>query len=50
VVQTLAAEGPDHSFGDGVRLGRTNGRGDGVDPDPFGTPAEIAAIDRIPIA
>jgi hypothetical protein len=50
VVQALAAQGPDHPFGDRVGLWRVNGAGDGVDTDAAGTLAEVATVDRIAIA
>ncbi len=50
VVQTFLAECPDNAFGNCVRTRRSNGRGDGVDTDASGPPAEVAAVDGISIA
>ena len=49
VVQTFAAECPDHSLDDGVRPRCPNGCGDAVDTHPSGPLAEVAAVHRVPI-
>ena len=49
VVEALAAERPDDSFDDGVCLWGVNRRRDTVDTDAPGAPAEVTAIDGIPI-
>src|SRR2546422_1409178 len=46
VVEALAAERPDDSFGDGVRLGRVNRRGDSIDTDTPGAPKANAIAER----
>ena len=50
VVQTFLAECPDNAFGNCVRTRRSNGRGDGIDTDALGPPAEVTAVDGISIA
>jgi hypothetical protein len=50
VVQAFSAECPDHSLDDRVRTRRSNGCSDGIDTDPSGVPAEVAAVDGIAIA
>ena len=49
VVEALAAERSDEAFGDRVRLGRVNRRGDSIDADTPGAPTEVVAVDRIAI-
>ena len=49
VVQTLASKRSNHSLDDGIRPRCSNGRGDTVDTDPFGSLAEVATIHSIPI-
>jgi hypothetical protein len=49
VVEALAAERPDDSFADGVRLWRVDRRRDPIDTDAPGAQAEVTAIDGIPI-
>ncbi len=50
MVETLSAQGPDHSLRDGVGLWCMDRAGDSVDADATGSPAEIATIDCIAIA
>src|SRR6266581_5242618 len=50
MVETLSAQGPDHSLRDGVGLWRVNGRGDRVDADTPSALPKIPAIDGVPIA
>jgi hypothetical protein len=50
VVETLSAQGPDHSLGDGVGLWRVDRASDSVDADPLGALSEIAAIDSISVS
>ena len=49
MVQTFSTQGPDESFDDRIRTRACYGRGDGVDTDPSGPLAEVAAIDHIMI-
>src|SRR6266487_4510379 len=49
VVKALSAQGPDHSFRDGIRHWRVDRSGDSVDADALGALSEVAAIDGIPI-
>jgi hypothetical protein len=49
VIEALAAERPDDSFDDGARRRRMNRRHDAVDADAPRAPAEVTAIDGIPI-
>ena len=49
VIEALSAECSDHSFDDDVRLWRVHRRGDGIDTDPSGPLAEVAAIAGIAI-
>src|SRR5439155_24874445 len=50
MVETLSAQGPDHSLRDSVGLWRVDRRGDCVDADTPSAVPKIAAIDDVAIA
>ena len=49
MVETLSAQGPDHSLRDGVGVWRMDRRGDCVDADTQSALPKIAAIDGVAI-
>jgi hypothetical protein len=49
MVQTLSAQRPEASFDHRVRTRACYGRGNGINTDPPGPLAEVAAIDGISI-
>ena len=49
VIEAFSTERPNDTFGDRIRTRRPNGCCDGIDADPPGSLAEVAAVDRISI-
>jgi hypothetical protein len=49
VVEAVPAERADHPLAIGVRFGRAEGRGEKSGPQPTNTPAELGAVDRVPV-
>jgi hypothetical protein len=49
VVEAVPAEGSNRPFAEGVGFGRSGRRDEEAGPEPLNTPAEVGAVDRVPV-